>query len=215
MAATTVEPAKYASGDAGHAADGVEIDDGTAGSRGRKTDRTGATRRCRNAGAGGGLGFAGRQYAARSSRGGAARAAAVQRTEFAVDVGGANSLDGLRALWRGLVKSNTALAALRPIIVVKEGSNGLGMQLRLVAGPLGDAAAAAKICAALIEGQRPCETTVFDGQRLAIKADEPPVSITPAPVKPAAHKRSAAKPVATAEPKKPETSTLSSLFKRN
>ena len=73
----------------------------------------------------------------------------------------------MRALWRGLLKSrsNAALAALRPIIVIKEGNNGLGMQLRLVAGPLTDAAAAAKICAALVESERPCETTVFDGQR--------------------------------------------------
>ena len=97
---------------------------------------------------------------------------AVQRTEFGVDVGGANSVAGLRALWRGLLKSksNAALTTLRPIIVVKEGNNGLGMQLRLVAGPLDDAAAAAKICAGLIESKRTCETTVFDGQRLAIKA---------------------------------------------
>ncbi len=143
-----------------------------------------------------------------------AELAPVQRTEFAVDVGGARSLEGLRALWRGLVKSNTALAALRPVIAVKEGHNGLGMQLRLLAGPLSDAAAAARICAALIEGQRPCETTVFDGQRLAMKADEPSASIAPLPVKPAAHRRSTAKPVANAEPKKPETSTLSALFGR-
>ena len=69
---------------------------------------------------------------------------AVQRTEFGVDVGGANSLGGLRALWRGLLKSraNAALTTLRPIVVIREGSNGLGMQLRLVAGPLDDAAAA-------------------------------------------------------------------------
>jgi hypothetical protein len=80
----------------------------------------------------------------------AASEIAVQRTEFGVDLGGANSIDGLRALWRGLLKSNAALASLRPIIVVKERSNGLGMQLRLVAGPLSDAAAAAKICAGLI-----------------------------------------------------------------
>src|SRR5216683_1525533 len=67
---------------------------------------------------------------------------AVQRTEFGVDVGSANSLGGLRALWRGLLKSksNAPLAALRPIIVVKESNSGLGMQLRLVAGPLADAA---------------------------------------------------------------------------
>ena len=139
---------------------------------------------------------------------------AVQRTEFGVDVGGANSVGGLRALWRGLLKSksNAPLAVLRPIIVVKEGSGGLGLQLRLVAGPLGDAAAAAKICAALIADERTCETTVFDGQRLALKGDEPPAAV----IKPAPRKRSPAKrPVATEEPaKKPETSTLSSLFGR-
>ena len=133
---------------------------------------------------------------------------AVQRTEFGVDVGGANSLGGLRALWRGL-KSNTALAALRPIIVVKESTTGLGMQLRLVAGPLADAAAAAKICAALLENQRPCETTVFDGQRLAMKAEEPPASVKPAPRKRSIGKRA----VVEEPPQKPET-TLSSLFTR-
>jgi hypothetical protein len=100
---------------------------------------------------------------------------AVQRTEFGVDVGGANSVGGLRALWRGLLKSrsNAALTTLRPIIVIREGSGGFGMQLRLVAGPLSDAAAAAKICAAMIENERPCETTVFEGQRLAMKSDAP------------------------------------------
>jgi hypothetical protein len=97
---------------------------------------------------------------------------AVQRTEFAVDLGSANSLSGLRALWRGLTKTNLELAALRPIIILKEGNTGLGMQLRLGAGPLNDAAAAAKICASLAESQRPCETTVFDGQRLAIRSDD-------------------------------------------
>ncbi|MDE2602750.1 MAG: hypothetical protein KGL62_10335, partial [Bradyrhizobium sp.] len=99
---------------------------------------------------------------------------AVNRTEFGVDVGGANSVGGLRALWRGLLKSrsNAPLATLQPIIVVKERTNGLGMQLRLVAGPLTDAAAAARICAHMAENNRPCTTTVFDGQRLAMRAPE-------------------------------------------
>jgi hypothetical protein len=143
---------------------------------------------------------------------------AVQRTEFGVDVGGANSLGGLRALWRGLLKSNKALAALRPIIVVKESNSGLGMQLRLVAGPLSDAAATAKICAAMIASERTCETTVFDGQRLAMKPEEAPASVKPPA--PAPHKRSSGRHAAVQEdppPKKPETSTtstLSSLFGR-
>jgi len=142
---------------------------------------------------------------------------AVQRTEFGVDVGSANSLGGLRALWRGLLKSraNAPLAELQPIIVVKESSTGLGMQLTLVAGPLSDAAAAARICAAMIENQRPCETTVFDGQRLAMKADEPPASTKPAAItKPAVPRRSTAKKVTEEPPPNPEPATLSSFFSR-
>jgi hypothetical protein len=136
---------------------------------------------------------------------------AVQRTEFGVDVGGANSLSGLRALWQGLLKSNSALASLRPVIAVKEGRNGLGLQLRLVAGPLGDAAAAAKICAALTESGRSCETAVFDGQRLAMKAEEPPAA-----VKPAQHRRGSAKRAVVSEegPRKPENPALPSVFTR-
>jgi hypothetical protein len=137
---------------------------------------------------------------------------AVQRTEFGVDVGGANSVGGLRALWRGLLKSrsNAPLAALHPIIVVKEGSNGLGMQLRLVAGPLGDAAAAAKICAVMNENERTCETAVFDGQRLAMKTDDAPASadqasaksdpIKPDPTKPDSTKPDPAKSASSAKP---------------
>jgi hypothetical protein len=133
---------------------------------------------------------------------------AVQRTEFGVDLGGAASIEGLRALWRAQLRSNAAaIASLRPIIVVKERGGGLGMQLRLVAGPLSDAAAAAKICAALIESERSCETSVFDGQRLAIKSEEP------APLARPPRKRSAAKRVSSEEPPpKPKNAALPSMF---
>ena len=129
----------------------------------------------------------------------------LQRTEFGVDVGTANSVNGLRMLWRGLLKSrsNAPLATLRPIIVIKESTNGLGMQLRLVAGPLNDAGAAARICAVLTENKRPCETTVFEGQRLALKAeDEPPAAAKPVPHRRGAARRSTA--VVEEAAKKPE-----------
>jgi hypothetical protein len=140
---------------------------------------------------------------------------AVQRTEFGVDVGGANSVNGLRALWRGLLKSrsNAPLATLQPIIVIRESNTGLGMQLRLVAGPLSDAAAAAKICAAMIESQRACETAVFDGQRLAMKPEEPPASAKSA-VKPGSRRYGTTRRVTIEEPQRAETSTASSLFGR-
>ncbi len=144
---------------------------------------------------------------------------AVQQTEFGVDLGSANSLSGLRALWRGLLKSksNAPLTTLRPIIVVRENTTGLGMQLRLVAGPLSDAAAAAKICAILIENNRTCETAVFDGQRLAMNADEQqPAAATKPTIRPVARRPSVPKRVLNDEPsKRPDTpSTISSLFGR-
>jgi hypothetical protein len=149
---------------------------------------------------------------------------ALQRTEFGVDLGTANSLNGLRALWRGLLKSrsNAPLQALRPVILIKESTKGLGMQLHLVAGPLNDAGAAAKICAVMTENNRTCDTTVFDGQRLSFKSDD--VAPAPAaPAKPAFHKRSGSSKRAAAvveePPKKPETtssisSSISSMFGR-
>jgi hypothetical protein len=164
----------------------------------------------------------------------------VKRTEFGVDVGGANSIPGLRALWRGLLRSrsNTALTTLRPIIVIKENSNGLGMQLRLVAGPISDAAAAAKVCASLTMNDRNCATAVFEGQRLAMSADEQArmdananktdvnrtdsnnadansaESGTPAGAKPSFHKRVAARHPKEDAPKS-EPSTLSLIFGRH
>jgi hypothetical protein len=143
----------------------------------------------------------------------------VQRIEFAVDLGSANSVGGLRALWRGILKTNAEIAKLRPIIVVRERSNGLGMQLRLAAGPLSDAAAAAKICAALTESDRGCETTVFDGQRLSLQADDKSEP-APSPVaKPTQYRRSMQRRARHEEPppeapvvKPDKPSTLSKLF---
>jgi hypothetical protein len=147
----------------------------------------------------------------------------VQRTEFGVDVGGANSVSGLRALWRGLLKTraNAPLAALRPIIMIKESSTGLGMQLRLVAGPLTDAAAAAKICAGMTANDRPCEPTVFDGQRLSLTGndrDQPAPTAPATTTKPATRSkhgsyRHSAAPKEEPAPK-PAPSTLSLIFGR-
>ncbi|MGH6751496.1 MAG: hypothetical protein ACREDP_04955, partial [Bradyrhizobium sp.] len=139
---------------------------------------------------------------------------AIQRTQFGVDLGTANSVPGLRVIWRGLLKSrsNAALTALRPIIMVKESTKGLGMQLRLVAGPLNDAGAAARICAVLTENKRSCETAIFDGQRLSLGSDDP----APAPsAKPSSRRRGAAKRAAAVveePPKRPETTAISSWF---
>ncbi len=162
---------------------------------------------------------------------------AVKRTEFGVDIGGANSIAGLRALWRGLIKSkaNAALSTLRPIILIKENSNGLGMQLRLIAGPISDAAAAARICATLTVSDRSCTMAVFEGQRLALSPDEQAKTETmPAPAtdtasvaldakpgdaklapKSSFQKRYVARHSAKDEAPKAEQSTMSVIFSRH
>src|SRR6185295_13058599 len=100
------------------------------------------------------------------------------------------SIAGLRALWRGLLKSrsNVPLTALQPIIVIREGAGKSGIQLRLVAGPLSDAATAAKLCAVMGEKYRDCAPAVYDGQRLSFKPDD--ADIKPlAPPPPAASRK--------------------------
>ena len=117
------------------------------------------------------------------------------------------------------------LASLHPIIVLKERSNGLGMQLRLVAGPLADAAAAARICAVLSENGRDCKTAVFDGQRLALKqnADESGTAAAEKKQRPShassrhRHSRRAVRaeepaPPPPAPPPPPQPSTFGSIF---
>jgi hypothetical protein len=90
------------------------------------------------------------------------------RTEFAVDLGGNSSIDGLRSLWANLQSNHgQTLAGLRPLVSVQEGRR--GVELRLVAGPLANAATAARTCAALQAKGVSCQTTVFDGQRLAVR----------------------------------------------
>ena len=138
---------------------------------------------------------------------------AIQHTQFGVDLGTAHSVSGLRALWRGLLKSrsNAPLTALRPIIVIKESTKGLGMQLRLVAGPLNDAGTAARICAVLTENKRNCETAIFDGQRLSLTGDDPAPALG---AKPSSRRRGPAKRAAVVveePPKKPETSTTAAI----
>jgi hypothetical protein len=105
-------------------------------------------------------------------------------------------------------RSSESLTALRPIIVVKEGANGLGMQLRLVAGPLNDAGAAARICAVLAENKRNCETAIFDGQKLTVTGDDP-TAPKPLPRRRGTMKRAPA--VVEEPPKKPETSTTAAI----
>jgi hypothetical protein len=89
-------------------------------------------------------------------------------SEFGVDIGGGINFEALRDLWTAARTTHgAALNGLRPVISVREGEKGI--ELRLVAGPLTNAAAAAKICAALAAGGWSCKAALFDGQKLTAR----------------------------------------------
>jgi hypothetical protein len=92
------------------------------------------------------------------------------KTEFAIDLGGDMSIDGLRARWAN-IKGNhgAALDGLRPLVSIREGAKPGTVELRLIAGPVANAGDAAKVCASLQTRGVACRTTEFDGQRLSLR----------------------------------------------
>jgi hypothetical protein len=98
----------------------------------------------------------------------AAAESTATRTEFGIDLGGNASIEGLRTQWASLKAAQPAmLAGLRPLMAVREKSG--SFELRLIAGPLANASAAARLCAALAAAGQACQPSVFDGQRLALQ----------------------------------------------
>jgi hypothetical protein len=92
------------------------------------------------------------------------------RTEFAVDIGGHPTFEGLRSLWAGLKANHATLfEGLKPVVAVREGAKPGALELRLVVGPLNNANAAARLCASLGAAGLPCQPTIFDGQRFALR----------------------------------------------
>lgn len=91
------------------------------------------------------------------------------KTEFGVDIGGGATLDEVRAIWNTTKAQHPSLLnGLRPIVAVNQSKSG-EMDLRLIIGPLSNAAAAAKLCATLGAADVLCSTKAFEGQRLAVR----------------------------------------------
>jgi len=94
----------------------------------------------------------------------------VTATDFGVDLGGATSVNGLRALWISLkAKHAQLLNGLWPVMSVHDRAKPGVVDLRLVAGPLPDASLAARLCASFAGLGVACQPAVFDGQRLALR----------------------------------------------
>jgi hypothetical protein len=89
------------------------------------------------------------------------------KAEFGVDLGAASSMEALRMHWAA-VKANYGplLAGLRPH-VTEHARQPSGTIYRLVAGPLPNAAEAAKLCARFPVTRTGCRPAKFDGAELA------------------------------------------------
>jgi hypothetical protein len=98
----------------------------------------------------------------------AATESVATKTEFGIDLGTAPTVEGLRALWNTLKAQHSgSLEGLRPVIALQESDKPGIVTIRLVAGPLANAAAAARLCAILAGTLTACQPTTFEGQRLA------------------------------------------------
>jgi hypothetical protein len=99
---------------------------------------------------------------------GAAADSVSTTTEFGLDLGSGPTIEALRSRWTELREKHAAmLGKLRPVVSVLD--RGGGIELRLVAGPLPNAAAAARLCGVLAAASLSCQPAVFDGQRLALR----------------------------------------------
>jgi hypothetical protein len=91
------------------------------------------------------------------------------RAEFGADIGTAPNMEGLRTLW-SVVRTNYPqfFEGMRPVVAVRETRAGT-VELRLIVGPLADAAASTRLCASLATAGLDCRMAVFEGQRLALR----------------------------------------------
>ena len=98
------------------------------------------------------------------------KAGPAARRQFGLDLGGAPSEAALRLVWTGAMrKHGTLLQTLRPVVLNREQPQGGGVEYRLVAGPIANAAKAARFCAAITGTGGVCQPTMYEGgQKLAI-----------------------------------------------
>ena len=82
----------------------------------------------------------------------------------------ATSVEALRTAWTAALRRHgKLLVGLHPVVQMRERPRPASPEFRLVAGPIANAASAARICATLTAAGAVCAPAVFDGQRLAVR----------------------------------------------
>src|ERR1700722_9030927 len=89
---------------------------------------------------------------------------------FAIDLGVATNVNTLRAHWGSVKAAHGALLeGLEPLVSVRKSARPGFTEFHLVAGPVADADAAARLCAALTSVRVVCRPAAYNGQRLDLR----------------------------------------------
>jgi hypothetical protein len=89
-------------------------------------------------------------------------------TEFAIDLGAAPTVEALRGRWSDLrISQSPLLDNLRPLVALKDAKS--GQELHLIAGPLTNNSAGARLCAVLSGSGVICQPAMYEGQRLTAR----------------------------------------------
>jgi hypothetical protein len=92
------------------------------------------------------------------------------KPEFGLDLGNGASVEALRAAWTAASRRHgNLLQGLGAVVQTRQRGKGVAVELRLIAGPIPTAAAAARLCAAMIAAGAACSPAPFEGQRLAVR----------------------------------------------
>jgi hypothetical protein len=99
-----------------------------------------------------------------------AKPAEYKPAEYGVDVGGALSIEVLRARWLGIRSAHRHLfEGLTPTVELHQIPKSNRVELRLVVGPLDNSEAAAQLCAALAAYRLLCQPAAFDSSHIALQ----------------------------------------------
>jgi hypothetical protein len=96
--------------------------------------------------------------------------APVANAAYGAEIGSASSIKALHARWAGIRSAHLQLLdGLTPVVALRENPRSHKTELRLMVGPLANAAAAAQLCVTLVAVQLSCLPTMFDGHNLALE----------------------------------------------
>ncbi len=89
---------------------------------------------------------------------------------YGIDIGGGASIKALQVRWAALHSAYPQLfEGLRPVVALKDTLRSNRVDLRLMVGPIANAARAAELCASLAAARVACRPTMFEGRHLALQ----------------------------------------------